>query len=112
MQIDLTGKRALVTGATFSETNSGYVIAKTLAQSGASVVMNGRTAERVDNALSALKAEVPEADLTAAPADLSSAAGVGKLIALAPNVDIFVHNAGLPEVKSFFDLNEADWDLH
>ena len=45
--IDLTGKTALVTGST---QGIGLAIAKGLAQSGARVVVNGRTAARVDEA--------------------------------------------------------------
>jgi len=46
--LQLEGKRALVTGST---AGIGYAIAETLAREGASVIVNGRTRARVDSAL-------------------------------------------------------------
>ena len=48
MQIDLKGLRALVTGST---AGIGEAIAARLAQNGAEVIVNGRTAERVSKAI-------------------------------------------------------------
>ena len=45
MKIDLSGKTAIVTGST---AGIGYAIAKGLAQAGAEVVVNGRTAAAVE----------------------------------------------------------------
>ena len=52
MQIDLKGLRALVTGST---AGIGEAIAFRLAQNGAEVVINGRTAERVSKAIAVLQ---------------------------------------------------------
>ena len=51
MNIDLSGKTALVTGST---SGIGHAIAKGLAATGASVVVNGRTQAKVDTAAAAL----------------------------------------------------------
>lgn len=51
---DLTGRRALVTGST---QGIGLALARGLAQSGATVVLNGRDAARLDAAAQALRAE-------------------------------------------------------
>ena len=48
MKIDLSGKTALVTGST---AGIGYAIARGLAGSGASVVINGRGQDKVDAAV-------------------------------------------------------------
>ena len=53
-QFDLTGRLALVTG---SSAGIGYGIARALGHAGASVVLNGRDAKRLDAAVAALQAE-------------------------------------------------------
>lgn len=52
MNIDLSGKAALVTGST---SGIGHAIARGLALSGANVVVNGRSQAKVDAAVAALK---------------------------------------------------------
>ncbi len=59
MEVTLDGRRAIITGSTFSNSNLGYVIAKRLGLAGASVVVNGRTRHRVDEAAARLREEVP-----------------------------------------------------
>ena len=51
MDLRLDGKRALVTGST---AGIGYAIAEGLAQEGAEVIVNGRSAERVVEAVGAI----------------------------------------------------------
>ena len=51
MDLQLKGKRALVTGST---AGIGFAIAKALAAEGAAVVINGRAADRVETALAQL----------------------------------------------------------
>ncbi len=58
MKIDLTGKTALVSGST---AGIGLAIAKGLAQSGASVIVNGRKQATVDKAIAAVRAAAPGA---------------------------------------------------
>jgi NAD(P)-dependent dehydrogenase (short-subunit alcohol dehydrogenase family) len=52
MIIDLSNKTAVVTGSTLG---IGFAIAKGLAQSGATVIVNGRTEKAVGEAIGALK---------------------------------------------------------
>ena len=106
MNIDLTGKTALVTGST---AGIGHAIAKGLAATGAEVVINGRTQAKVDAAVAAIAKAVPGAKLKGVAADVSTAAGCNALVAALPSVDILINNAGIFEPKGFFDIPDEDW---
>ncbi|MDA9498754.1 SDR family NAD(P)-dependent oxidoreductase [Bradyrhizobium sp. CCBAU 11357] len=104
MKIDLSGKTALVTGST---AGIGHAIAKGLAASSASVVINGRGQDKVDAAVR--KLEGTGAKVRGIAADVSTAAGCKALVAALPEVDILVNNAGIFEPKDFFDIPDEDW---
>jgi NAD(P)-dependent dehydrogenase (short-subunit alcohol dehydrogenase family) len=104
MKIDLSGKIALVTGST---AGIGHAIAKGLAASGASVVVNGRGKDKVDAAVR--KLEGAGGKVHGIAADVSTAAGCEALVAALPEVDILVNNAGIFEPKGFFDIPDEDW---
>lgn len=104
MNIDLSGKTALVTGST---AGIGHAIAKGLAASGASVVINGRSQDRVDAAVR--KLEATGAKVRGIAADVSTASGCKALISALPSVDILVNNAGIFEPKDFFEIPDEDW---
>lgn len=93
MELDLTGKRALVTG---SSSGIGVAIAEMLAAEGASVVINGRDSARVDAVTQRLQDQGYQA--ARACGDLSTDQG-GKAVVEAANtafggIDILVNNAG------------------
>ncbi len=71
MIIDLTGKLAVVSAST---AGIGFAIATGLAQAGAETVVNGRTPEAVDRAISAIREKTPQAKLRGVAGDLGSAA--------------------------------------
>ncbi len=104
MNIDLSGKTALVTGST---AGIGHAIAKGLAASGASVVINGRGQDKVDAAVR--KLETAGGKVRGIAADVSTAAGCKALVAALPEVDILINNAGIFEPKDFFDIPDEDW---
>src|SRR4051794_26203994 len=106
MNIDLSGKTALVTGST---AGIGHAIAKGLAASGAGVVVNGRTQGKVDGAVAAITKSVPGAKVRGVAADVSTAEGCKALLAALPDVDILINNAGIFEPKGFFDIPDEDW---
>ena len=106
MKIELNGRKALVTGST---AGIGRAIAEGLARAGASVVINGRTKERVDTAIKELRALLPNAEFVGVVADVATAEGSASLEAQAKDVDILVNNAGTAYPKGFFEQNDVDW---
>lgn len=106
LQLDLTGKTALVSGST---AGIGLAIAAGLAAEHARVIVNGRTSARVDQAVAHLRAQQPGADIVGIAADLSGAAGVAAVVAAYPEVDILVNNLGIFEPTPFDAITDADW---
>jgi len=106
MDLNLTGKTALVSGST---AGIGLAIASELARTGATVVVNGRTEERVAAALKIILAETPGAQLRGVAADLGTAAGCAALVERVPHVDVLVNNLGIFEPKPFDQISDEDW---
>jgi NAD(P)-dependent dehydrogenase (short-subunit alcohol dehydrogenase family) len=106
MDLDLTGKLALVTGST---RGIGFATAAGLAGMGAEVIVNGRDKAAVDEAIAKIKQATPKAKLRAAAFDLGTSDGCAALIAQFPQADILVNNLGIYEPKAFFDIEDADW---
>ena len=108
-RFDLSGKVALVTGAS---SGLGVHFARTLAEAGASVAIAARRADR----LASLQAELQQAGARAVAVDLdvqsaeSISAAFDKAEAALGPVDILVNNAGISIVKPALDMPEADWD--
>src|SRR5947209_14225218 len=100
MNLQLQGKSALVTGST---AGIGLAIAEALLKEGASVIVNGRTQERVDAAKAKIGTPLGFA------ADLATEAGAQDLIRRFPEVDILVNNLGIFEPKPFEKVTDAEW---
>ncbi len=98
MNLQLEGKKALVTGST---AGIGFAIARVLAGEGASVVLTGRTQNRVDAALKRIQQQIREANVSGIATDLATAHGTAKCIDRMPSVDILVNNLGVYEPKPF-----------
>jgi NAD(P)-dependent dehydrogenase (short-subunit alcohol dehydrogenase family) len=101
MNLQLKGKRALVTGST---AGIGFAIAEALANEGATVIVNGRTQKRVDEAVSKLKGRVE-----GVAADLGTAEGTAVVARRYQDVDILINNLGIFEVKPFEQIPDEDW---
>jgi gluconate 5-dehydrogenase len=104
---NLSGRRALITG---SSAGIGLALAEALAQAGAHVVLNGRTASKVDAAASQLKSQgltvstsvfdVTDADSVRAAVDHIEGSGP---------IDILVNNAGMQIRGPLHEYQDADW---
>jgi NAD(P)-dependent dehydrogenase (short-subunit alcohol dehydrogenase family) len=106
MDLQLGGKRALVTGST---AGIGFAIAAALANEGAAVVINGRTPERVDRAVAQLRNGASSAEITGLAADLGTREGCNEAIARFPDLDILINNLGIFEAKPFDQIPDEDW---
>ena len=106
MNLQLTNKRAFVSGST---QGIGYAIAAALLAEGATVVINGRSNERVEQAVQKLRSEVPGASISGVAADFEDPKQVGQLQDSLRDLDILVNNVGLFEVKPFEEISDEDW---
>lgn len=106
---DLSGRVAIVAG---SSLGIGRAVAAHLAQSGATVVANGRRREPLDELL----AELKEAGLKASGvvADVSTSTGarllVGKAVQLHGGIDFLVNSQGIQRYGTVVETDEALWD--
>ncbi|MEH2056313.1 MAG: SDR family NAD(P)-dependent oxidoreductase [Nostoc sp.] len=106
MDLKLHGKSALVSGST---AGIGLAIALGLAQEGASVIVNGRSEERVAQAIAKIQQNTPDAKVSGVVADAATASGIEQLFQKVPHVDILINNVGIYEPKTFFDITDEDW---
>ncbi|EML1453412.1 SDR family NAD(P)-dependent oxidoreductase [Enterobacter kobei] len=109
MKIDFAGKVALVTASTGG---IGFAIARGLAESGAEVIVNGRSIDSVNKGIQQLQQVVPGVQVRAAIADLSTAEGVESLLKVASDVDILVNNAGIYGPQDFYSTDDETWERY
>ncbi len=104
---DLTGRRALITGG---GQGIGLALARALAQAGATVVLNGRNAERLRQSAEALAAEGFAADIAAFDVTDPAAVrdGVAQVLA-GGEIDILINNAGIQRRMPLQDFPEETW---
>jgi NAD(P)-dependent dehydrogenase (short-subunit alcohol dehydrogenase family) len=106
MEIDLSGRTALVSGST---KGIGRAIAAGLGRAGASVVVNGRDAAGVEKTVRELGQEVPDAGFRGVAADLASADGAERLFGELPDTDILVNNLGVFDPRPVLEIDDDEW---
>lgn len=102
---DLTGRRALVTGA---GRGIGLAIAEALAASGADVVLCARSGDEIDEAVSRITAAGFRAN--ALVCDVTDVEGFADRIKGRPAFDIFVNNAGTNRPKPLMEVTLDDYE--
>lgn len=106
MDLGYNGKRCLVTASTGG---LGFAIAQTMATEGATVVVNGRSAESVAKAAARIAKVVPGAVLEMAVGNSGTAEGCAELIAACPDVDVLVVNLGIYEAVDIYKAGDDRW---
>ncbi|HUB70220.1 MAG TPA: SDR family oxidoreductase [Acidimicrobiales bacterium] len=107
MNLDLTGKTALITAAT---SGIGLAATEALAGQGAQVWMNGRSKEHLEAAANTVRKNVPGAQLGLVVGDVSTVEGVKAITDAVADLDILVNMAGGTEyLAPFVELSDADW---
>jgi 3-oxoacyl-[acyl-carrier protein] reductase len=111
MDLDLAGRRALVTAASGG---LGYATASALAAEGATVTICSRDLARAEEAASRIASETG-GTVHAFAADVASATDLERLVAAAAEamggLEVLVNNAGGPPPGGFADLDDAKWEV-
>lgn len=106
---DLTGRRALITGASMG---IGYALARGLAQAGAEVVLNARNVERLEQAAQTLRAE--GISVQTLPFDVTdhnaARAAVDGFEAAGTAIDILINNAGIQHRAPLQDFPHEEFE--
>ena len=107
---DLTGKRALVTGATHG---LGMSMAVGLANAGAQIIINDISQEKLDNAINdyATLGITIKGYLFDVTDEAAVIANVAKIEAEVGPIDILINNAGIIKRTPVIDMEVADWEL-
>ena len=104
MDMGLTGRRALITGAS---TGLGQSIAEMFAAEGASVIVHGRDPARTNAVAAAIS--TGGGDAVAVLGDLALSAGAAAVAEAVGEIDILVNNAGYYDDFGWSELDGDQW---
>jgi 3-oxoacyl-[acyl-carrier protein] reductase len=112
MDLGLSGKRALVTGAS---AGIGFAVAEALAREGARTAIVSRDEARIRDAAARIARRVEGADVVPLTADVSEAGEAERLVERTAEalggLQILVTNAGGPPSGNFDDVGEEQFEL-
>ena len=103
MDLGIAGRKAIVCA---SSRGLGKACARSLAEAGCEVVINGRDAKKLEAAAAEI-AKATGAKVTAVAADVGTPEGQKTLLAACPQPDILVNNNSGPPMRDFRELTRA-----
>ncbi len=106
MDLNLKGKKALVTGASFG---LGKAAAIALAQEGCSLYLNSRFLENLTVSAEEIKDKTGAVPVLIA-ADLTTTSGIDRIASSISEIDILVSNCGGPPPGKFTDHTDDNWE--
>jgi 3-oxoacyl-[acyl-carrier protein] reductase len=107
MDLGIQGRRALVCGAS---KGLGRGCAEALAKEGVQVTLVARTATTLEQTAEALRKAIGnDARIATVACDITTEQGRAAALAVCPDPDILVTNAGGPPPGDFRDWNRDDW---
>ncbi|MEO6944787.1 MAG: SDR family oxidoreductase [Lacisediminihabitans sp.] len=109
MDTQLSGKKAFISGST---QGIGYAIAQALLAEGAAVIINGRSEDRLQDAVAQLRDSAPGGSVSGIVADFADAAQVERLLDRLGEVDILVNNVGLFDLAPFQGISDSEWQRY
>jgi 3-oxoacyl-[acyl-carrier protein] reductase len=104
MDLGIRGRRALICA---SSQGLGLACATSLAREGVAVTLNGRSAEKLESAMSELRRRLQGSEISYVVADLTTEEGRNTLIGERPEIDILVNNNAGPPPGKLEDWNEV-----
>lgn len=106
MDLELRGRKALITGAS---AGIGLGIARSLAREGARLVLAARTLDKLEAARAALRAAHPGAEIDIEVCDVAVSANIDALAERHLDLDILVNNASSVPGGNLFEVDETRW---
>ena len=106
MNLQLKNKTVFISGST---AGIGFATAELFLQEGANVIVNGRSAKSVSEAINKLNNKFPDAKVTGLPADFSNKKEIDFILDQLNDMDILINNVGIYSAQSFYETTDEDW---
>jgi len=107
MELQLVNKSVFISGST---SGIGFAMAQGFLQEGAKVILNGRSEDKLQEAIAQLKTLIPKADVSGIVADFRDQKSIEFIQKQIDQVDILINNVGIFASKSFQETGDQEWE--